>query len=136
MVAVLYGALLVAIDGFVSLLADRDVITEPDAGPLVGPIMAVVALAIVFLSVLGGLRPTPGRPKLPLARAVITALAVYFLSTLAGAIVYVSGQDQLLSGALFFARYLGSPFVIASALLAAVPVLLLPLLASARSRAR
>ncbi len=134
--AVLYGAILVAVDGFVSLIADRDVIEESDAGPLVGPIMAVVALSIVFVSVLGGLRPTSARPAIPLARAVATGLLVYLLGPLAGAIVYVAGQEQLLSGALFFARYLMSPFVIASALLALVPILLLPLLGIARSRAR
>lgn len=136
MVAVLYGAILLALDGFVSLVADRDVISEPDAGPLVGPIMAVVALAIVFVSVLGGLRPTSERPALPLARAAATAVLVYLLGPLAGAIVYTAGQEQLLTGLLFFARYLASPFVIVSALLALVPILLLPLIGVARSRAR
>lgn len=136
MVTVLYGAILLALDGFVSLLTDRDVIQEPDAGPLVGPIMAVVALSIVFVSVLGGLRPTPGRPSIPVARAVVTASLVYLLGPLAGAIVYVAGREQLLTGALFFVRYLGSPFVIASALLGLVPVLLLPLIGTARSRGR
>ncbi|GAA3731622.1 hypothetical protein GCM10022239_05270 [Leifsonia bigeumensis] len=136
MVTVLYGAILLAFDGFVSLLADRDVIQEQDAGPLVGPIMAVVALAIVFVSVLGGLRPTSARPAIPVARAVVTALLVYLLGPFAGAIVYVAGQEQLLTGVLFLARYLGSPFVIASAVLALLPVLLLPLIAIGRSRAR
>lgn len=136
MVTVLYGAILLAIDGFVSLLADRDVIQEPDAGPLVGPIMALVVLAAVFVSVLGGLRPTLARPAIPVARAVVTALLVYLLGPLAGAIVYVAGQEQLLTGVLFFARYLLSPFVIASAVLALVPILLLPLISIARSRAR
>lgn len=136
MVTVLYGAILLALDGFVSLLVDRDVVSEPDAGPLVGPIMAVVALAVVFVSVLGGLRPTSGRPAIPVARAITTTALVYLLGPLAGAIVYTAGQDQLLAGLLFFARYLASPFVIASALLALVPILLLPLIGTARSRAR
>ncbi len=136
MVTVLYGAILLAVDGILSLIVDRDVIAESDAGPLVGPIMAVVALAIVFVSVLGGLRPTSGRPVIPLARAVTTAALVYLLGPLAGAIVYTAGQDQLLTGLLFFARYLASPFVIASALLALLPILLLPLIGVARSRAR
>lgn len=132
----LYGAILVAVDGFVSLIADRDVIQESDAGPLVGPIMAVVALAIVFVSVLGGLRPTSARPAIPVARAIVTAVLVYLLGPLAGAVVYTAGQEQLLTGLLFFARYLASPFVIASAVLALVPILLLPLIGVARSRAR
>jgi hypothetical protein len=134
--AVLYGAILMAVDGFVSLLADRSVISEPDAGPLIGPIMAVVALAIVFVSVLGGLRPTSARPSIPAGRAVVTGVLVYLLSPLAGAIVYVVGQGRLVTGALFFVKYLGSPFVIAAAALAIVAILLLPLIALARSRAR
>ena len=136
MVTVLYGAILLALDGVLSLLADRDVISEPDAGPLVGPIMAVVALAIMFVSVLGGLRPTSMPPRIPVARAVTTAILVYLLGPLAGAVVYTAGQEQLLTGLLFFARYLASPFVIASAVLALVRILLLPLIGVARSRAR
>ena len=136
MVTVLYGAILVAVYGFISLVVDRDVITEADAGPLIGPIMAVAVLAIMFFSVLGGLRPVTGRPRVPVARAVITAASVFLLGPLAGAIVYAFGQDQLLSALLFFAHYLASPFVIASAVVALVPILLLPLSGMARSAAR
>jgi hypothetical protein len=98
--------------------------------------MAVVALAVVFVSVLGGLRPTSARPSIPAGRAVVTGVLVYLLSPLAGAIVYVVGQGRLVTGALFFVKYLGSPFVIAAAALAIVAILLLPLIALARSRAR
>jgi hypothetical protein len=136
LVAVLYGAILLAIDGFVSLIADRSVIVERDAGPLVGPIMAVVALAVVFVSVLGGLRPSAGRTSVPVGRAIVTAALVYLLGPLAGALVYMLGAANAVGGALFFLEYLGSPFVIAAALLALVPILLLPLIALARSRAR
>ena len=75
-------------------------------------------------------------PRIPVARAVTTAILVYLLGPLAGAVVYTAGQEQLLTGLLFFARYLASPFVIASAVLALVPILLLPLIGVARSRAR
>lgn len=136
MVAVLYGALLLAIDGFVSLVTDRDVISEPDAGPLVGPVMAVAALSVVFVSVLGGLRPTFGKRRIPVGRAVGTALIVYLLSPSAGAIVYAFGQERLLSPFMFFGRYLASPFVIISAVLAGLTILLLPVIDGARSRAR
>ncbi len=136
MVAVLYGALLMAIDGFVSLIADRDIIGEQDAGPLVGPVMAVAALSVVFVSVLGGLRPTSGQRRIPVGRAVSTALIVYLVSPLAGATFYVFGQVQLLSAVLFFGRYLTSPFVIVSATLAGLVILLLPAIEQARSHAR
>ncbi|MBX3077626.1 MAG: hypothetical protein KF692_00115 [Cryobacterium sp.] len=136
MVAVLYGAILMAVDGFVSLLIDRDVISEPDAGPLVGPVMAVTALSIVFVSVLGGLRPAPGPRRVPVGRAISTLAIVYVLSPLAGAIVYVFGQDRALTAVEFFSKYLGSPFVIASAALAGLAILLLPIIDKSRSRAR
>lgn len=136
MVTVLYGALLLAIDGVISLIADRDVVVESDAGPLVGPIMAFAALCVVFVSVLSGLRPSPGRTRIPTVRAVITGLIVYILSPAVGAIVYIFGQQQLLTGVGFFVEYLLSPFVLASTILAIITILLLPLIAVARSHAR
>lgn len=136
MVAVLYGAILVAIDGAISLVADRDVVVESDAGPLVGPIMAFFAVCLVFLSVLTGLRPVPGGARLPLGRALATGISVYVLSPMVGAVVYVFGQEQILSGVHFFVKYLLSPFVVAASLLAVVTILLLPAIALARSRAR
>lgn len=138
MVVVLYGALLLAVDGVISLLADRDVIVEADAGPLVGPIMAFAALCVVFVSVLTGLRPAPGGAgaPLPLGRALVTGVVVYLLSPAVGGIVYVFGQEQILSAVHFFVKYLMSPFVVAAALLAIVTILVLPAIALARSRAR
>lgn len=136
MVTVLYGAILVAVYGFISLIFDQDVISEPDAGPLIGPIMAVVALAIVFSSVLGGQRPEPGRPRIPVARALGTATSVYLLGPMFGSVVYAFGQNELLTAVLFFAHYLASPFVIASAVVALVAILLLPAIRMAGSAAR
>lgn len=136
MVAVLYGAILLAVDGLVSLLAERDVILESDAGPLVGPIMAVTAVSVVFVSTLSGLRPTPDRRGVPLVRAIATGGVVFLLGPLVGAIVYSMGQAQALSGPQFFVKYLSSPFVVTSAVLALVTLLLLPLISMARSRAR
>lgn len=148
MVTVLYGAILVAVYGFISLFSDRDVITEPDAGPLVGPIMAVTALAILFFSVLGGLSPgavrrpgSTGRQgsagyRVPVGRAIGTAASIYLLGTAAGSIVYAFGQSQLLTAVLFFAQYLASPFVISSAIVALVLILLLPLIDLAGPAAR
>lgn len=136
MVAVLYGAILLAVDGMISLFIDQDVIGEKDAGPLVGPIMAIAVLCVVFVSVLGGLRPVAGLRRIPVVRAVLTGLAVFVIGPAVGAIVYVFGQDQLLTGLGFFVRYLLSPFVIASAVIAFATILLLPWISLARSRAR
>lgn len=136
MVAVLYGAILLAIDAIVTVLTDRDIISEPDAGPLVGPIMSFAAVCIVFVSVLFGLRPEPGKRRVPIVRAIVTGLAVLVVGPLVGAIVFVLGQVQLRSGVDFFMEHLASPFVIVSALLAVITLLLLPAIARVRSRAR
>lgn len=136
MVAVLYGAILLAVDGYVSLLTNHEIISESDAGPLVGPVMAVTALAIVFCSILFGLRPSSSPPRIPIAGATVTGALVFVLSPLAGAIMYVLGKAVLGSAIRFFLHYLASPFVVTSAVLAAVAVLLLPGIARARSRAR
>lgn len=136
MVAVLYGAILFAVYGLISVFADQDVIAETDAGPLVGPVMAFAALCVVFLSVLSGLRPMPGGTPIPVARAIATGFGVYVIGPAAGAIVYVFGQEQLLSGLHFFVRYLLSPFVFAATVLAIIVTLMLPLFARAGSRPR
>jgi len=52
MASVLFGALLVATAGFESLLLDRDVIGEPDAGPFLGPAMGGAALLVVLLALM------------------------------------------------------------------------------------
>lgn len=136
MVAVLYGAILLAVDGLISLIGDRDVIVEEDAGPLVGPIMAFSALCVVFLSVLAGLRPVSGRMPIPFGRAMTTGFAVYLIGPAVGAIVYLFGQEQVLTGLDFFVRYLLSPFVLAATILAIITILMLPVISLARSQAR
>ena len=136
MVTVLYGAILVAADGILSLMLDRDVIAEPDAGPLVGPVMAAVALIVVFFSLLGGLKPANKTRRLPVGRAATAALLCFVAAPAIGAIVYAFGQPQLGSAVGFFVLYLLSPFVVASAVFAFATVLLLPWIDTARSRAR
>lgn len=49
---VLFAALIIATAAFESVLLDRDVIAEPDAGTLLGPAMFAVAVLIVLLSLL------------------------------------------------------------------------------------
>jgi len=49
---VLYAALVITSAGFESLLLDRDVIAERDAGTLLGPSMVAAAVLVVLLSLL------------------------------------------------------------------------------------
>lgn len=123
---VVYGALLVAVDGVLSLVLDLDVVTEPDAGPLIGPVMALVALAFVFIAILNAQKATRSQARLPLAAAILGAIAVYLASPLAGAVLYRWDKRGLTEGFSFFTEYLSSPFVIASAVLALIVILIVP----------
>ena len=120
LVAVGYVATLIAVWGFTSLLLDADVITEPDAGPLLGPAMAVTAGVVVSLS-LWRLRK---RTTL-LSPTVATAASVYVLMLLVGAVGYSSTRGELTWLVLFTARYALSPFVVGAALLAGLSVVFL-----------
>jgi hypothetical protein len=129
MAAILYGALLVCAYGFISLFSGRDVISQPDVGPLIGPVMVFVACALVFLSALLSLRPRGGPLRLPWARAITTGLAVYLLGPLVGAVLVTLSRGDVFSALLFFADNVTGPFVVASGIVA-IPVLLAtPLLA-------
>lgn len=130
MAMVLYGALLGCAYGFISLLTGRDVISEPDVGPLIGPVMAAAACVLVFVSVLMSLRPRSGPLRLQWARAVTTSLAVYLLGPTVGAILVTVTHGNVFSALLFFTANATGPFVIASAILAAPVILGTPLLAS------
>ena len=120
LVAVGYVATLIAVWGFTSLLLDADVITEPDAGPLLGPAMAVTAGVVVSLS-LWRLRK---RTTL-LSPTVATAASVYVLMLLVGAVGYSSTRGELTWLVLFTARYALSPFIVGAALLAGLSVVFL-----------
>ncbi|MEO6944816.1 MAG: DUF6121 family protein [Lacisediminihabitans sp.] len=136
MASVLFGALLGAVYGFISLLTGRDVITEQDVGPLIGPIMAASACAVVFVSVLFSLRPSGGPLRLPWSRSVITAVAVYLLGPAIGAILVAIHRADMFSALFFFAESVTGPFVVASALISLPVVLLAPLLATSTNRPR
>lgn len=129
MAAVLFGALLGAVYGFISLLTGRDVISEPDVGPLIGPIMAAAACAVVFLSVLFSLRPRGGPLRLPWARSIITAAIVYLLGPFTGAVLVAIDRADSFAALFFFAESATGPFVVASALISVPVVLFTPLLA-------
>lgn len=136
MAAVLFGALLGAVYGFISLLTGRDVISEPDVGPLIGPIMAAAACAVVFLSVLFSLRPRGGPLRLPWARSIITAAIVYLLGPFIGAVLVAIDRADAFAALFFFAESATGPFVVASALISVPVVLFTPLLAGSSNRPR
>lgn len=136
MAVVLYAALLIAAYGTISLFTALDPISEPDVSPLIGPVMAASACVLVFVSVLMSLRPRGGPLRLPWARSVITALAVYLLGPVVGAVLVAVDRADLFAAVLFFATEVTGPFIVTSAIIAVPVVLFAPLLASSASRPR
>lgn len=113
---VLAVALLVFVGGFLSLFLDRDLVELPDAGTLVGPTMAVATCAVVFTFVF---RRLPRRLGMRVLSATLWTLIA---SPAAGAIMYAIVRENLAVIPVFFGTYVLSPFVLASAGIAAVVV--------------
>ena len=125
---VLFLALAVAASGIISLYADREVLTERDAGPLVAPIMFVVATAALY-----ALLVTFGRRRGSLfAGALVTAVITYFVFLISGSIFYSVGKGRPLLSLLFFGSNALGPFAIAIAAIAFVVALAFLLLLSYR----
>ena len=117
LVSVGYVATVIAAWGMTSLLLDVDVITEKDAGPLLGPAMALVAALVVFRSTW-----TLRRRRSLVSPAIATAASAYLAMLVTGAIGYSVTRGDFTWLVLFTARYALSPFVVAAALLAGLSV--------------
>jgi hypothetical protein len=83
---VLFLALAIAASGIISLYADREVLTERDAGPLIAPTMFAVATAALYALLVSFGR----RRGSVLAASVITAVITYFFFLVSGAPAAVS----------------------------------------------
>ena len=126
--AVLFLALAIAASGIISLFADREVLTERDAGPLIAPIMFASATAAFYV-----LLVTLGRRRGSLfAGALITAVITYFFSLLSGSTLYSVGKGRPLLSLLFFGSNAIGPFAIAVAVIAFIVALAFLLLLSYR----
>lgn len=121
LIAVTYGAVLIAAWGFTSLAIDVDVITEKDAGPLLGPAIATGAIVVTWLWIV---RRRQG------AKAILSGLAaaasVLVVMLLVGGIGYMLTRGEVVWLLLFASKYATSPFVIIPALLAGVAVAITP----------
>lgn len=125
---VLFLALAIAASGIISLYADREVLTEPDAGPLIAPTMFAAATAALYL-----LLVTFGRRRGSLViGALVTAVITYFFFLLSGSTLYSMGKGQPLLSLLFFGSNGVAPFAIAIAAIAFVVALAFFLLLSYR----
>lgn len=121
--------------GLLSLALDRDVIPEPGANVLVVIGMFSAWIAIIFFTTLSALAPER-RGRAAVALAAVASMGAYALGPAAGALAYSIVTGRLLAFGHFFLSHLLSPFVLATAIIAALTILALPLLDKIRSRPR
>ncbi|THG30435.1 hypothetical protein E6C70_15505 [Glaciibacter flavus] len=119
----LYLALIVAAFGFISLLADVEVVSEPDAGAFVGPTMAAASLLLVaVVLVVSGVRVPPARQRISIGTALLTGLGAYAVYLLVGGVLLAASSGEAVTGVLFLGANLGSPFPVAVGILAVLIV--------------
>ena len=119
--AVLYLSLLIAGFGLVSLIADREVIDEPLAGPVLGPVMAGVAVVLVFaLMVKRGITTRPENQRIALGYSIGSGFAAAASYIVVGAVgLALQGGAALAFGG----SLLISPFSVITGMFAAAVVL-------------
>ena len=138
--AVLLAALLVASFGMISLLADTDVISDPNAGPLVGPGMTAAAVVLVFtLMLLLGLRTRPVNQRVAVGYSLGSGLAALGAFVLVGAVLYALGAGVPADTAGlpgdsvgFAASVLLGPFAVTTGILSFIITLLYSLVLASR----
>ncbi|TFB48438.1 DUF6121 family protein [Cryobacterium tagatosivorans] len=131
--AALYLALIVAAFGLVSLATDTDVVTQPDAGPLVGPGMAGAAVLLVFVLLLVlGVNTPPERQRIAVGFAVGTGLGAVAAFVVAGAVLYAVGEGESISALTFASSMLLGPYAAATGILAFIVVLVYSWILAAR----
>jgi hypothetical protein len=122
-----WGALVVAVNGFVSLYTGQEVVPLSDAGPLVGPV--AIGVALLALLLLFARTRSSRTTWLPL----IAGALAYLVIVLVGAVGYLMARGALADGLLYLASSASSLFTIADAVLAAVAGLVFVLLLRARA---
>ena len=129
----LYVAVVVAAFGMISLFTNTDVITEADAGPLVGPFMVGAATVVVLLfMVVIGIRTSPERQRVAVVAALIAGVVAFVAFVATGGIVYGVGLGEAVDIVLFAGARLGSPFTWAVGILAFVVTLLYSIVLASR----
>jgi len=133
----LYLAVLVAAFGLISLGTDTEVIPDRSAGPLVGPIMTGVAVAVLLvLLIRTGIRVPGEQQRIAPLTALGAGLACYLAYCLTGGVAGALATGDLLHFALFAAGQLASLYAIAVGVAAVVVMLLYQLVLVGRFRQR
>lgn len=129
--SVLFAALTIAASGLISLFADREVLAETDAGPLVAPIMFLVATAALFAQLVAA-ATKPRLRGIGVARALLIGAVVYLAFLVSGATIYSLGSGRPLRGILFLAANALGPYAVSVGVLASLVALLYLILLSYR----
>jgi hypothetical protein len=111
-----YLAGLVALWGFTSLILDRDIVDYEDAGPLVGPAMAITACVVVFLLSLRAKRTHPA------LLGLVAGTSAYLWAIVVGGIGYSLRLDDfsvMVPAVLHFGL---GPFLVGAGILAGLVV--------------
>jgi len=117
--AVAWAALVVAAFGILSLVLDLEVIPQSDAGPLLGPVMVLVAGAVLGLLIVRIVRT--GQPA---GLSFVAAAAAVFLTLLfSGGILYSFVRAEPVWLIVFPLSEAISPFIVVASLLAGAAAL-------------
>ncbi|HVX07303.1 DUF6121 family protein [Humibacter sp.] len=127
----LYAALLIATLGVLSVLLERDVLDDPDAGPLAGPIACLVAAGVVFTALLvRALRVPRHAHDIAVGVALLTAVGSYLgYAVAAGLVVAIADPYRFVP---FVVGQLIGPFAAAAGILSLIVVLLDMIVLSSR----
>jgi hypothetical protein len=113
MTSVLFVALVIAVTGFESLLANVEVIAQSDATPYLGPAMVVGgAVVVLFATALGVRDGNPG------VTGLVAAATAYLVMLGIGAVGYTLIRQDAAQLLVFPAGYALGPFVVSSVVVA------------------
>lgn len=113
MTSVLFVALVIAVTGFESLLANVEVISQSDATPYLGPAMVVGGAVVVLFATALGIRD--GNPGVT---GLVAAATAYLVMLGIGAVGYALIRQDVTQLLVFPAGYALGPFVVSSVVVA------------------
>ncbi len=130
---VLFAALVIAVFGVISLLAGIDVVGNPHAGVLVGPVATAAATLLVLGCLLAiALRVPEARQRIAPLVAVGIAAGAYLAYGVFGGIAFLFGGGDLLGSLIFLGGLLIGPFAPAVGVIAFVVAMLFMLVLASR----
>jgi Family of unknown function (DUF6121) len=133
----LYLALVIGSFGMISAVFNRDVIPEPEAGPLIGPMMigAAALTVLIGLLVLGQEVPEE-KVRIRVIASLIIGAAAYIVFLLVGALLFAAGLGQPFAFFPFLMTQIVNLFSFVLGVLAIITALLYQLVLMARPYGR